>query len=496
MAGLKRRYHPLQILFELIKLIKTAAAFAVFLFVIKSGSQSVFITSGRVIFFLIVGASLVFIVLKWFTHKYELDDTSFHLYTGVFTKSKRTIPFSKIQNVKYHASFFHRLLKVTSIRFETGMAEESGTVEFTVVSWEEAAELEAHVTKTLDEERSVDCGTDELERNEQAGNRVIYFTPTKKDTIKASFTSLSFLVLIPVIATLYSNINDVINVEEKAAGIFPYILSSEWIVILVVVIVVIASVVFGIARTFLKYGKYEIAADAERIYITKGMVEITSFSVLKARVQAIEIKQSALKRLLGLAEVKLICAGSFDSEETADTSSLYPFLPVERAYELVAEILPMYQVTPEMARLPKTALPLRLLWPGWFWIVATGALGYFRPAVFGIEQSWWIFSVMMLLFLIVHRLLAFFNARYMLSEQFIQFRTGSLSTNLFVSKRDKVIEVAVTRNVFQRRLGLASIGTINRANPVHHTGVNDIPVEVAVTFLKWYMARRNEIEVE
>ncbi|MCJ7843550.1 hypothetical protein MUB24_22275 [Lederbergia sp. NSJ-179] len=50
-----------------------------------------------------------------------------------------------------------------------------------------------------------------------------------------------------------------------------------------------------------------------------------------------------------------------------------------------------------------------------------------------------------------------------------------------------------------RKIGkdyLASIGTINRGKPVHHSGVNDVPVALANSFFKWYMERNNEIRVE
>jgi putative membrane protein len=44
--------------------------------------------------------------------------------------------------------------------------------------------------------------------------------------------------------------------------------------------------------------------------------------------------------------------------------------------------------------------------------------------------------------------------------------------------------------------GLATIGTINRAKTVQHAGVDDVPLVLADSFYKWYMGRRNEIEIE
>ncbi|MDV2686973.1 PH domain-containing protein, partial [Alkalihalophilus lindianensis] len=104
------------------------------------------------------------------------------------------------------------------------------------------------------------------------------------------------------------------------------------------------------------------------IYINKGVIDETAFSIAKDKVQAIAIEQSFTKRLFGLAEVKLTSAGSLSLEEDAsDINSLYPFLPVRRAYEMVSEILPAYEVTLEMKRLPRKSLWARLLRPSWLW---------------------------------------------------------------------------------------------------------------------------------
>jgi putative membrane protein len=112
------------------------------------------------------------------------------------------------------------------------------------------------------------------------------------------------------------------------------------------------------------------------------------------------------------------------------------------------------------------------------------------------EGAWWVLSALLLTMIFVSRLLNFFNTHYLLKDHFIQFKKGILTTTLFVSRRDKVIEVRVTRNIIQRLLGLASIETINRAKPIHFAGVKDVPVELSDSFYKWYLGRKNEIKVE
>ncbi|PLR94123.1 PH domain-containing protein [Bacillus sp. T33-2] len=489
-----KRYSPLLMLFELWQLVKNLFFFYIFLFVIKAQSELAFITYGRILFLIIIGIALIYIVLKWWTHKYEMDDKSFHLYNGIFNKSERIIPFSKIQNINRHTSLFHRIFNVTAINIETGVTGEEADVKFEVLPKKVADEMERLLASSTD---NIESEEQNAQKQENATNRTIHFKPTNKDTLKASFTSLSFLFLIPLLVSIYSNVNDIFDIEEKAAGFFGTIIGSGWVLTTLLIVFTIASVVFGIARTFIKYGKYEISSDEKRIYIIKGVIDESAFSIAKDKVQAIEIKQSFLKKMLGLAEVKLTSSGSVSmGEQTQEINSLYPFLPMKRAYEMLSEILPAYEITERMSQLPKKSLGIRLLRSSWVWILGAAVLCYFKPAVLGWEQAWWILSAALFCFTLVLVLLDFFNTRYVLNENFIQIKTGSLTTSLFVSKRDKVIEVAVTQNILQKLLGVASINTINRADPVQHTVVDDVPMTLASSFFSWYKARRTEIKVE
>ncbi|CAI8902568.1 putative membrane protein [Brevibacillus sp. IT-7CA2] len=501
-----KRYHPLNILFDLIIQVKHLFFPALILFVFNYDSTNAFITYGRIVFYIYIAGMLVYLVLKWVSYKYRLDDTSFHLYEGIFTKKKQTIPFTKIQNVNRHTTLLHRICKVTSIRFETGMVGDDSTVEFAVISLDEADRLESYAKQAvrLVREPEAEGKEEDTTSHEEIGTqyttpeRTIHFTPTKKEIIKASFTSLSFLGMITLLVWAYFKLTEYIDVEEQVVGIYSLITSSWTWITLTAVGLLVLSIVFGMVTTYFRYGKYEISSDHERIYIAKGVIEETAFSIAKERVQAIKIKQSLLKRMLGLAEVKLtVVGGDSDSDkDKQDVSSLYPFLPVKRAYEMISEILPAYEVTEEMTSLPQKSLWVRLLRSSWIWIIGTGALYYFKPNIWGWEQAWWVISIALTLLVLVFEVIEFTNTRYTLNDHFIQFQTGSLTTTLFVSKREKIIEVNVKRGLLQKQLGLASIKTVNRAKPVSHKGVTDVPIELAEGFYQWYMGRRKEIKVE
>ncbi|MGC5770854.1 PH domain-containing protein [Paenibacillus pabuli] len=505
-----KRQHPLAMLWSLWKLLKNSFAFIVFLFILRHGSESKWMMYGRIAFYVAIACGVIFIIWSWFTLRYTTDEKAFQIYSGVFNRTRRTIPYTKIQNANRHTSLFHRLFRVTSIRFETGIKGEDASFQLQAVTRSEADRLDRIVAGHVSEAVVISDVTEQIvELENQPENvtteeeislpvkeeleRDVHYQSTRKDIFKASFTSLSFLVLIPILGSLYSSIKDFFPDEKVTESILLTWLDTWWITALIITGLIAVSIMLGIVRTFVKYGDFQISSDRKRIYITKGMLEQTAFSILKERVQAVKITQSPMKRMLGLAEVELTTAGGVGESEQ-EVNTLYPFLPVKQAYDMISEILPSYQVSQEMQKLPRRSLWLRLLTPSWVWIMATGILFYFKPVILGQNQAWWMISIILLLWIVICRIADFSHTRYTLNRNFIQLRTGALTSTLYISKREKVIEVQITRHLLQRWFGVASIQTVNRAKPVLNHTINDVPPEAVEAFQLWYMERRQNVQ--
>ncbi|WHY57251.1 PH domain-containing protein [Peribacillus simplex] len=480
-----KRLHPFKIPFEFWKLLKGNAFFIIMLYVLNFGSEKMYMMVLQVGFLVYLIWKVISVILKWYTYKYQIKEGTIYITSGLISKSYRTVPLHKVQNVQQRTTLFHKIFSLTSLTFETGMTGDQGTVPFEVISRKEAERLEGEYA-SKQEIPVIEVDIPEERIAEPINEKTIHFTPTKQDVLKASFTSLSFLALIPILATLYNTLDDFINLEN-AEG-FLAKLDTWWIITIVLASFVCVAVAFGIVSTFVKYGKYEISSDHERIYIMKGVLDESAFSIQKEKVQAVEITQSIIKRLLGLAEVKLVSAGNTGGEEL-ETNTLYPFLSIERAYGMVEEILPAYKVERSMEPLSKQAFKIRMLRPSFFWILTTLAIYYFKPSL-------WYISLILLVLIYSLRIMDYKNSRYLLNDEFIQFKSGSLETSLFITKRSKVIQIEVERSKLQKLFGLATIETINRSKPVHHTKLQDVSVEYADEFYTWYMDRTKNIQVE
>ncbi|WP_347861446.1 PH domain-containing protein [Salimicrobium sp. PL1-032A] len=504
------RYHPLTILFHIYNLVKNSAFIAILLFVVNRESDLWLFEYGRYAFLAIILWRFIYIILSWFFEQYHWKNQAFHMRKGIFVKTSSTIPFSRVQNVTKKTTVFHKLFGLTSLSLDTTMEGEGESIYFAVVSKQHADFLvdlvqeAAKEKKTTQEEDirqseidSVQGAVEHEEGHPQKNECVIHFTADKKDLIKASFTSLSFLAIIPISFVVYDYLQSFLPGEDEMEGVFQTVVGSVWLIVTIVASALVIAVGFGVIRTFIRYGNFRISSDNRHIYIDKGVLDESYFAIEKRKVQGLEITQSLMKRIFGLAEVKIISSTSRPEggNEQADINSLYPFLPVKEAYRLIEEILPEYRSDAELNKLPTISLWVKLLEPSWLWIVSTIALVYFKPDFFQIQQIWWIVIIVLFCLVVLQRVLDYKHTKYAVIDDQVQWWNGGLSTKMFMTKRKNMIGMTYSQTKLQGYFGVASLTAMNRSTPVRVEVINDIPFSFALQMETWYLNRSKEIEI-
>ena len=489
------RMHPMNIISSIIKLFKDSIVFILLLFVFNFRDVSLFLKIGRAVFLTFIIVRLILIVIEWSKTKYEIKNGTIQIKHGVFQRKQNSIPLQEIQNITWRTPFYYRWFGITSLQLETSTTSDTATVQLDAVKVYLAKQIEKLATQYKTE---ITEGRDELAKEEansetinddsnSSHKRTLHFTPTKREVLKASFLSFSFLGLIPIIIVGYTQIEKVIDIDSQVEGLFSFIMSSWVLIVIAIILLITAAAGFGVIQTFLKYGKYEISSDDERIFIHRGLLNERSFSIQKTNVQAIRLNQSPLKKLLNFTDVQLISAGS--EEDGDDISSLYPFLPSDKAKGLLEEILPQFPLNKAINKLPRESLYIRLMRIPWLWLVATGLILWFK-------KEWWFISPILFVTTYLSRYFTYKNTRFSWEGKTIQFKTGGISTDIFITNRKKVIEVYTEQTIVQKKLGLATINTVNRVKPVHHEQLQDIPVMESENFTNWYQQRINEIKTE
>ncbi|WP_052455645.1 PH domain-containing protein [Bhargavaea cecembensis] len=488
-----KRMHPAGMLWSVLDYIKSTFFLILILFVLNAGSDAAWVKYGRIVFLGVSAVSFLFLLPAWWRRTYRIERDSVKIDSGIFVRKHRSVPFRRVQNVNRQVPAVLKMLGLTSLTLETGAEGDEASVKFTAVTKEEATRIET----ALDGYRERKARTEEPAEETPEGHtptdetpvpeRTVHFIPAKKDIIKASFLSFSFIALIPILATVYRNMDEFIDLDSRAEGAISLLSGSSLFLGVAITVLILLAVSFGVVRTWLKYGRYEISSDDERIYIRRGVLSEQSLSVRKKNVQAVEISETPVKRLLGMAEVKLITVGTFD-EDLSDINTLYPFLPRDRAIDMIGELLPDMEVTEEVDRLPKNSLVLRMIRIPWTALIGTAALFFWRPD-FPFVPDWWVLAIIMFAWTWLLRLFDYRNTRYSVRGPFVQFRKGGLWRSTFVTRREKVIETVVSQSRIQHRFGVATVKTVNRSKPVHHEELKDVPEETAARFGQWYTER-------
>ncbi|NQD68258.1 PH domain-containing protein [Bacillus haikouensis] len=464
-----KRYHPAYIAVELFAALKGLSGFYLLLFLLKANSTAGWVIWGRYALLTATLASILFILSKWMFNRYELGTQSIIFKEGMLVKKQKTVAWDRIHSHRTSTTFIHRWFGLTSLTLETGMSGENAEFEFPVIT---QAEKDRVVARLEENQEEMEAG--ELTKPQ----RTIHFRATKKDLMKASFTSLSFLAIFPLLSAIYFNLTDFFAIEESAESVWSYLLDHVWILITLFLIAMILSILIGFIKTTIKYGNYVISDDEERIYIEKGIGNEVSFSIPKNKVQAVKVEQSIVKKALGLVSIKLISAGTSEGKEE-EISSLYPFMPKHEAYDMLHTILPHYQIKEEMERFPVKVLWLKLIQPYYLTIAALIGLWIFK-------KEWlWIAAIVFGLSILL-RTLDYWFTSYTRHGHTVQIRKGGWLNETFVTHLHRIQQVTVKHSWLERKFGVATIMFSNRADPAHESLLFGVDNEEAGRFYEWY----------
>jgi putative membrane protein len=467
-----KRYHPAIIIVELVSSAKNLLGFYILLFLLKANSTAGWVLWGRYALLIATIGSVLSIVAKWSFNRYKLETKSIIFTEGLFVKKQKTVDWNRIHSHRTHTTFIHRWFGLTSVTMETGTSGENAQFEFPVITKEEKERILSHLEQKQ--------GMGEIEEGKTT-ERTVHFQTTRNDMFKASFTSLSFLAIFPLLSAIYFNLADFFAIEESAESAWHYLLNHIWILAVLFLVAMVLSFLIGFLKTSIKYGNYVISDDHEWIYIEKGIGNEVSFSIPKNKVQAVRVEQSIIKRILGLVSIKLISAGSSEGQ-AEEISSFYPFMPKRKAYAVLHTILPHYPVKEEMERFPLKVLWLKLIQPYYLTITSVAGLWFFK-----VEWLW--MAVIVFVISVLLRILDHYFTSYTRHGQIVQIRKGGWLNETFVTHRDRIQQVTVQHSWLERKFNVATITFSNRANPTHESLLFGVSSEEAGMFYEWYQKK-------
>ena len=249
---------------------------------------------------LVVGVPLAF--LSWWRFRYRVGDGKLELHSGVLSRSVRTIPLDRIRGIDVTEPFVHRLLGLVKVDVEAAAGGRSkAELSLAAVSREQADQLREAVL----------AGPRAAAGDEPVEARPVY-QATSRLLVLGGLTSMRYLLAPAAVVGVVFNLADdlpggiVDRAADAAADRFP---TDALGIVLVVALAIGLVVLAAIAGSLLVDWRFTLRDEGERLAASRGLLTRRVVHLDRDRIRGADVRDSPLRRPLGLSSVNAIAAG-------------------------------------------------------------------------------------------------------------------------------------------------------------------------------------------
>jgi putative membrane protein len=431
------------------------------------------VAAGRAVtvgFLLVVGIiGLGIRVLAWQRFTFSFDGEVLRVEEGVLSRNQRALDVARIQQVEIDRSWLQRLLGMAALRIETAGSSSEVEVELRVITEADALALRGSVRESKARVTGLPVDADGATPDQTS--RELLHVPTSH-VVLAAVTGVRLLVLPAVLAGALQfvgqntgeTIDRGVDLLADAGLLGPNGLQAPTLPMFLTLTatVLLASALTAIVVGVLRDANYRVTLVGDDLHVSRGLLSTRDSVLPLRRVQLVDVQRNWLRRLLGFAAVRVHSAGGSGA---ADRRVTVPLLPDGAVDPLVREVFPGVPRVPELVSHPRTAMRravFRWLRPPLYlnaglWAVAAWT-PFEPPLPLRLAALVWLLASP-LLGVVEYRQLA-----HALTDRVVACRRGALSISTSMAPVVKVQAASTTANLFQRRLGLATV-TAHVAGP-------------------------------
>ncbi len=264
--------------------------------------------------------SVLFRSLGWFRFRYTIGEDDVRIERGLFSRSARSIPYDRIQDVSIEQSAIARLCGLAEVRFETGGGKgDEATLSF--VSSREAERLR-DVVRAQKGGMAAPAEPGAEPEPERDGVQVPVFAMDNRRLLVLGFYSFSLVVLAALgglaqqfdflLPFEFWDIRSWIGLAETQGVDVTHIAyaSQIWGAVLGLAVLVLAGIATGIIRTYLTDYGFRLDRTAQGFRRRRGLLTRTDVVMPVARVQAIRIGTGPVRKRRGWYALQFISLAS------------------------------------------------------------------------------------------------------------------------------------------------------------------------------------------
>ena len=408
--------------------------------------------------------ALLAAVAKYASFRYRTSGDELVIDSGVLSKHHRVIPLSRVQNIDIRQTALQRLLGVAELRVETASGGASAEAELSVLGRATAETLRNELLRIRHSALAASAAGPPLTAAElpsaelPSAETLARLSPAQLALAGATANEAGLIVAALAGA---SQIFDDLPVWdwapiERLVTRIPHdtAMGTALSILFVLAALFVVGWVLSVVGSVVGYFDFTLDRAGEELRKRYGLLSRREGSIPLARVQALRIEESLLRRPLGLAAIKIETAGSSPGQrQRGGAEAFIPIATVRDLSRLVAGVfadadysaLDFRPVHPRSRRRALTRYAILLLA-----LAILLALAPWSPRI----------ALLPLLLLPFAWLLARWQYRhrgYALAAGYVVARNGVLNRVTWIVPERKLQTVHLTETPFQRRHGLASV---------------------------------------
>ena len=441
------RLHPLIVLTGLGSSLRgVAGGYAGIAYLAATGRlQTALIGGGALLLLTLVG-----LVLYWRRFEYRVGAHEVRIDSGIFSRTHRSIPFDRVQDVDISQGPLARLLGLAKVKFETGASAGSEEAVLPAIALERAEALREHVRSRR--------GVQAPDASAATAEAAPLFSMNLRRVLLAGVFNFSLAIFAGLFGATQT-FGDVLGFDPFEREFWERLLTGNPVADYVanhravaavagIAVLLLAGLLTGLVRTLLREYRFRLDRTGTGLRRRRGLLTLTDVTLPLRRVQAALIHTGPVRERFGWRELKLQSLARDEEAKSGDhvvaplatPNELRPILeelgwaaaldeqdwhPIDRAYVTSFALV--------FAPVLLLALGSVLLSPG-------GLIG-----------------VAAICLLIGNRWLAWRRTRYALDGERLLVRRGWWRRSTLILPLRSIQSIDLAENALGRRFGIASL---------------------------------------
>jgi putative membrane protein len=406
---------------------------------------------------------LAWSTLEWLRRTYALEGGALRLEEGVLARKLRAVPFDRIQQVDLVRKPLHRLLGVATLRVETAGGGSAAEVDLDVVTLPEARALRAGLLRAKASLAGGPAGAEVAEVAAPPAERVLVrlrLGEVMLAGITGSRAAAALVVLGPLsqASDWFPGLSDWLFRQVDPEAVTP---TTPPAFLAVAVLAVVVWLGLAAASSVVTDHGFTLARVGDDLVVRRGLLERREAVLPLGRLQVVRIEESLLRRLLGLASIRIQSAGRTGGHDRTASRLAVPVLQRTEVNRLLGELLPgaapvLRLLAPPPAARRRAVTRSLLRTAVLVAVVAVALLLLTSPGTAALSSAA-VLVVAVLALAVAAGLAAYRNLGHAAGNGFLYARVGVAIRVTTVVPVAKAQSGSVRSSPFQRRSGLATL---------------------------------------